>query len=61
MELQKKTGIKSQCCNAEIEEIKASAGLFSLTTGALICTACRKFCFKKSRNEEKQNGKTVSA
>jgi len=39
--------MKSQCCNADIEEDKGGVGVFSLTTGALICSACKKYCVRK--------------
>ena len=38
--------MKSQCCNADIEKDKGGVGVFSLVTGALICSACKKYCVK---------------
>lgn len=43
----KETEIKSQCCDAPIRVDKGGVGLFSLVTGALICTKCRKYCYQK--------------
>ena len=39
--------MKSQCCNANIEELKGGEGFFSPTTGAYICSACKKYCVRK--------------
>ena len=39
--------MKSQCCNANIEELKNGEGLFTPTTGAYICSACKKYCVRK--------------
>ena len=39
--------MKSQCCNAEIEELKGREGILSPTTGALICSSCKKYCVRK--------------
>ena len=39
--------MKSQCCNAEIEEIKCGEGIFVPTTGALICSSCKKYCVRE--------------
>ena len=38
--------MKSQCCNADIEIDKGGIGIFSLTTGAFICSSCRKYCVR---------------
>ena len=38
--------MKSQCCNADIEIDKGGIGVFSLTTGAYVCSKCRKYCVK---------------
>ena len=35
---------KSNCCNAPLERDLGGVGVFSLTSGALICTKCRKYC-----------------
>ena len=39
--------MKSQCCNANIEELKSGEGLLAPTTGAYICSACKKYCARK--------------
>ena len=36
--------MKSQCCNADIEKDLGGVGVFSLTTGSLICQKCKKYC-----------------
>jgi hypothetical protein len=39
--------MKSQCCKAEIEVVKPAQEtntIFGLTTGALVCKKCGKFC-----------------
>ena len=38
--------MKSHCCNADIEVDKGGVGVFSLTTGAFVCSSCRKYCLK---------------
>lgn len=39
--------MKSQCCNAKIEIVEGGIGVFALTTGAYICSKCRKYCVRK--------------
>jgi hypothetical protein len=41
----------SQCCNAPIKKDTGGVGIFSLTTGSLICSKCKKYCmFKRDKN-----------
>lgn len=45
--------MKSQCCNADIEVDKGGVGVFALTTGAFICSDCRKYCVRKQHKMNK--------
>ena len=50
--------MKSQCCNADIEIDNGGVGVFALTTGAFICTSCRKYC-TRSQQKEKNFGEKI--
>lgn len=39
---------KSGCCNAKIERDFGGIGVFSLTSGSLICSKCKKYCVYKT-------------
>lgn len=54
--MSEKLSMKSQCCNANIEELKGGEGLLSLTTGAYICSACKKYCVRKLQGGQLAGG-----
>ena len=45
--------MKSECCNADVKIDKGGIGVFSLTTGAMICSSCGKYCVKSQLKFEK--------
>lgn len=51
--------MKSQCCNADIEIDNGGVGIFSLTTGAYICSVCKKYCVRKLQGGQLAGGNPV--
>ena len=45
----------SACCKAEIEKDLGGIGVFTLTSGSLVCTKCKKYCYYMPKSVSTQS------